>query len=143
MIYKKFKKGLAAFLGMLLLFTSLPLYSAAATQGSFILAVSLKDDTVIEPVRIAYEEEQTIREALIASDYQFEGIEDSIITAVNGVNGSYSIFCDDGSYDIDRAANLVTVVEFTELTEDEINFDGRADLLIAMEEYLSMEMIEG
>lgn len=139
MIYKKFKRGLAAFLGMLLLFTSLSLYSAAATQGSFILAVSLRDDTVIEPVRIAYEEEQTIREALIASDYQFEGIEDSIITAVNGVSGSYSIFCDDGSYDIDRAANLVTVVEFTELTEDEINFDGRADLLIAMEEYLSMD----
>ena len=31
------------------------------------------------------------------------------------------------------------MVEFTELTEDEINFDGRADLLIAMEEYLSMD----
>lgn len=139
MIYKQLKRGIAALLCAVMLLTGISFDSQAANGGSFILVVSLKNETIVEPVMIPYEEGQTIREALKASDYRFDGIDETIITAVNGVNGSYSIFCSDGAYDIDREASLVTTVEFTELTEDEINFEKRAELLCAMEAYLAME----
>ena len=138
MICKQLKKKISWFLCAVILFTAIPINAFAAAEGSFVLTVSLKNQTVIEPTIVNYRQGQTIREALMSSEFSFEGIEDSIITAVNGISGSYSIFCSDGEYDIDRAADLVTTVEFTELTQDEIVFAGRAELLSAMEEYLSM-----
>ena len=138
MICKQLKKKISLFLCAVMLFTAIPINTLAAAEGSFVLTVSLKNQTVIEPTIVNYQQGQTIREALMSSEFTFEGIEDSIITAVNGISGSYSIFCSDGEYDIDRAADLVTTVEFTELTQDEIVFAGRAELLSAMEEYLSM-----
>lgn len=142
---KHWKKVLAMILCLVTVMTNSSLTALASetgavAAGSFVLTASTKDTSIIEPERIVYEKGDTIRDALIKSEHHFQGIDsEEFITAVDGVDGSYSIFTNDQNYDLNQAADTITTLEFTELLQEEIDFTKRAELLILMESYRQMD----
>lgn len=86
--------------------------------GQFALAVLTQDQIVIEPTYIAYAAGQTIAQALLSSDYGFEGLiddEESFgwIQSVEGVSAGYSLFFDEGGYDLTQRADTITALCMT------------------------------
>lgn len=95
----------------------------AGEPGQFALAVLTQDQTVIEPTYIAYAAGQTIAQALLSSDYGFEGLiddEESFgwIQSVEGVSASYSLFFDDNGYDLTQRADTITALCMTTKVEN-------------------------
>ena len=101
---------------LLLLLTLLfTLPARAADEGSFVLTASVSTRTIIEPVRIPYSAGQTVREALSASPYDFDGLNaGGFINAVEGIAGNYLVAYDGGGYDLDAPASAITAVSFAE-----------------------------
>ena len=100
-------------LALLLLLFTFP--AGAADGGSFVLTASVSTKTIIEPVRIPYASGQTIREALNASPYDFDGLNaGGFINAVQGVAGNYLVAYDGGGYDLDAPASEITALCFSE-----------------------------
>ena len=85
---------------------------AAGTGGSFVLAAVTANSIIIEPVSVSFTAGQTIREALMASDHTFEGIEQGFIYAIDGVAGNFIIFYDDGGYALDEPASSISAICF-------------------------------
>ena len=99
---------------LMLLFT-LPARAEEAGEQSFVLTVSVSTRTVIEPVRIPYSDGQTVKEALEASPYDFDGLgAGGFINAVEGVAGNYLVAYDGGGYDLSVPASEITAISFAE-----------------------------
>lgn len=111
--------------------------SSEETAGSFILAASTLNENLIEPVRVEYTGEDTIRTALEKTDYNFERADSTgFIVRIEGHEGNFSIFCSDGGYELDRSPEGIDVVEFTEMTSYAA---GRMALIKRIVEYQEME----
>lgn len=151
MIYKKCKKLIALLLCLMVFFTNTSLtamaseiekskLSDAVASGSFILTAAVKNETIIEPEEVFYQEGDTIRDALKNSSHTFTGIDSGVfISVIDGMEGSYSIFTNDQSYDLDRSAEEIKTLEFTELVQEEIDFTDRDTLLIYMNTYRNLD----
>ena len=110
---------------------------AAGEEGYFYFSAESKDTLLIAPVKISYEAEQTVREALLASKYSFTTNESSgFITAIEGVNGSYICCADcESANPLTEQASSVQYAFFTEDTSA-VMTDGRVALMQAMAGYL-------
>ena len=80
------KKILVILLCAALLCGILPV--SAAGSGHFFLTVVTAGRTLVAPCAIEYEAGQTLREALLAAEPTFTGLEDGFITEINGVAGN-------------------------------------------------------
>lgn len=131
------KRILSVLLCIAMLLTSVPVYAGSETEvaGSFYLTASTAMENIIEPTLITYKQGQSIKEALMDSAYEFEGISSGFIGAIEGVSGNYSIFFDDGAYDLTKPASSVKLVAFAEGT---LYSEEMAALIIRMGEYNSM-----
>lgn len=147
---KLWKKIFAGVLSAVILFTNCGITSyaveevnVATTDGSFVLTAAATSETLIEPTVIDYHTGQTIRDAILSSEFTFEADESSgFITSIEGTNGSYSIVCSDGDYHLDRSPETISVVEFTSLTGSDLptvenGLEVRTALILKMSEYLT------
>ena len=92
---------------VLLLAGLMPAAAFAAEGGQFILAAEAGGSLVIVPEYVAYTEGQTVRDALKASGHDFTGLDDGVVTAIDGVVGNFTRSDEDGSYDLERPASEV------------------------------------
>lgn len=83
------------------------------TPGQFALKAINADGFIIEPCYVTYAAGATLKEALKASGYTFEGIDSGFISAVNGVVDNFSLHYDGDGYSLDTAASEITAVWFT------------------------------
>ena len=85
---------------------------AAEGEGTerpfFPVAVIYDGDYIVAPEKVFYSEGDTIREALAASEHTYQGLEDGgFVTSVDGRGESFSLYYDNGEYDLDREASAV------------------------------------
>ncbi|MBE6038026.1 MAG: hypothetical protein E7218_02325, partial [Anaerofustis stercorihominis] len=87
-------KKLTAMLFCVLLLVGIcaPVYAA---EDSFVFVAVNANSVIIEPVKVHYDKDQTVQEALMNTEYEFVGIEQGFIYEIEGVPASFSAFCDD------------------------------------------------
>ena len=128
---KRIKNGVLLLLCLLLLSGGAPCFAAAQTEGFYLAAFS-RNRVLIEPVRVAYTEGQSVSDALAASGYRFSGLEEGWITEIEGEAGSFYRYYDNLGFDMNVPASGVTALYFTEA---ENGCDEAISLLCAMGAY--------
>ena len=109
---------------------------AVNAKNYFYFSAESKDQLLIAPVRIAFTDGQTIRQALYASKYSFaENGSSGFITTIEGVNGNYTYGSTPDSVSIDSAANTVTHFRFSEASNSTPS-SGLQTLMQVMADYL-------
>ena len=109
---------------------SLPVFAAGG--GRFWLAAFSANRVLIEPVAVVYQPGQSVKEALLATEYRFEGLEDGWIVSVEGEPGNYSRYYDGNGFDLNVPAADVTALC---ITEADNGCDAAVSLLTAMGAY--------
>lgn len=110
----KLRKWIALLLCLGLLSSICPTAAALGEGGGFWLTASTETRTILEPVEVRYTAGQTVAQALEASGYTFEGLENGYITAIEGVTGNFLRFYDGGGYQLERPASEITALVFAE-----------------------------
>lgn len=129
-------KGLISLaLALALLFSLLPTTAFAAEGGSFVLVAEAGGKLVIPPESISYTPGQSLGEALAATSHSFVGLEEGIVTAIDGVVGNFTRSDQTGGYDLAQAASNVTHFRFSEETSSAPS-EGLLLLMTAMAAYL-------
>lgn len=133
--------GLAGLVLMLIFMIGLLTMPAAAagTHNRFILVVEAGGRLVVAPEYVTYAPGSDIREALGNSGHSFTGLEQGIVTAINGVEGSYTRSDQTGSYDLTIPASSVTHYRFSENSDSSQPSEGLMLLMAAMAEYSSKD----
>lgn len=109
---------------------------AVNASGYFYFSAETADRLLIAPVRIAFTDGQTIRQALNASKYSFTtNGSNQFITAIEGINGNYTYGSTPDGVSIDSAANTVTHFRFSEASNSTPS-SGLQTLMQVMADYL-------
>ncbi len=110
---------------------------AVNASGYFYFSAETANKLLIAPVRIAFTDGQTIRQALYASQYSFvESNSSGFITTIEGVNGNYTYGSTPDGVSIDSAANTVTHFRFSEASNSTPS-SGLQTLMQVMAVYLT------
>lgn len=110
---------------------------AVNASGYFYFSAETANKLLIAPVRIAFTDGQTIRQALYASQYSFvESNSSGFITTIEGVNGNYTYGSTPDGVSIDSAANTVTHFRFSEASNSTPS-SGLQTLMQVMADYLT------
>ena len=130
------KKVLALLLCLTILMQLAPI-AAAEKGGQFAFAAMTGSAVVIQPTYISYAPGQTVYEALQESGHRFEGTAGGFINVIDGVEGSYSRYADDGDYDMDRPAEDISGFVFVGGSVELQNGEARAmcDMVAAMADF--------
>ena len=128
------KRLLSLMLSVLMVIGIMPMSVFAAQENAFILVAEAGGNLVVAPEYIYYTEEQTVRQALMASDHEFIGIEDDWITAIDGVTGNFKRSDEDGNYELNNPASEVEYYRFSE-EENSQPSEGLKQLMTAMADY--------
>ena len=132
------KRILCLVLAAVLLVGTMPASAFAAQENAFILVAEGGGSLVIAPEYVEYEARQTIRQALAASGHTFTGLEEGVISEINGVVGNYTRSDDEGSFDLDRPASEVQFFRISEASDSKPS-DGLKQLMTAMADFLLKE----
>ena len=109
---------------------------AVNASGYFYFSAETANKLLIAPMRIAFTDGQTIRQALNASKYSFTtNGSNQFITAIEGVNGNYTYGSTPDGVSIDSAANTVTHFRFSEASSSTPS-SGLQTLMQVMADYL-------
>ena len=109
---------------------------AVNANNYFYFSAETANKLLIAPMRIAFTDGQTIRQALYASQYSFvESNSSGFITTIEGVNGNYIYGSAPDSVSIDSAANTVTHFRFSEASNSTPS-SGLQTLMQVMADYL-------
>ena len=112
---------------------------AVNASGYFYFSAETANKLLIAPMRIAFTDGQTIRQALYASQYSFvESNSSGFITTIEGVNGNYTYGSTPEGVALDSAANTVTHFRFSEATNSTLS-SGLQTLMQVMADYLTEE----
>ena len=110
---------------------------AVNASGYFYFSAETANKLLIAPMRIAFTDGQTIRQALNASKYSFTtNGSNQFITAIEGVNGNYTYGSTPDGVSIDSAANTVTHFRFSEASNSTPS-SGLQTLMQVMADYLT------
>ena len=110
---------------------------AVNASGYFYFSAETANKLLIAPMRIAFTDGQTIRQALYASQYSFvESNSSGFITTIEGVNGNYTYGSTPDGVSIDSAANTVTHFRFSEASNSTPS-SGLQTLMQVMADYLT------
>ena len=105
------KRMLALVLSLaLLLSLAVPAAAAEEPAGQFVLAVVSANSVIIEPEFVPYTRGQTIRDALLATDHKFVGLEQGFIYEVDGAVANFSLFYDGNGFDLNQEAQTITAL---------------------------------
>ena len=102
--------------------------------GDFAFLAVNENGYIIEPCYVSYKGGETVKEALQNSGYDFAGIEQGYIGAVQGVSGSYMLHFDGDGYDLNTKAENVTALWITTNTRQSYS-DAIRDLVIQLARY--------
>ena len=117
-----------------------PQAQAAQPAGKFVLVAEAGGKLVIVPEYITYTEGQTLGEALVNSGHTFTGMDQGLITAIDGVTGNYTRSDQNGGYDLSIPASEATHFSFSERSSSESKpNEGLLSLMTAMADYLEKE----
>ena len=109
---------------------------AVNANNYFYFSAETANKLLIAPMRIAFTDGQTIRQALNASKYSFTtNGSNQFITAIEGVNGNYTYGSTPDGVSIDSAANTVTHFRFSEASNSTPS-SGLQTLMQVMADYL-------
>ena len=125
-------KKILAWILSLALTVSLAVPAAAAEQSSFVLTAVNANSVIIEPVRISYTAGQTVKEALLATEHSFVGLEQGFIYEIDGVSANFNIFYDRNGYALDAPASEIRALCLgvsSQYSEELL------DLIVAMADY--------
>ena len=128
------KRLLSLMLSVLMVIGIMPMSVFAAQENAFILVAEAGGNLVVAPEYIYYTEEQTVRQALMASRHEFVGIEDDWITAIDGVTGNFKRSDEDGNFALNDPASEVEFYRFSE-EENSQPSEGLKQLMTAMADY--------
>ena len=128
------KRILCLVLVAVLLMGVMPASAFAVKENAFVLVAEGGGSLVIAPVYVEYEAGQTIRQALAATGHIFTGLEDGVISEINGVVGNYTRSDDEGGYDLDRAASEIRYFRISEASDSKPS-EGLKKLMTAMADY--------
>lgn len=132
---KRGNRLLSLVLSVMLLFNMVPFHVLADTkENTFVLVVESQGALVIAPEYITYTEGQTIREALMASEHEFIGIEDELIMEIDGIGGNYTRSDENGDYSLNKQASEIKYYRFSEETDSKPS-EGLQQLMTAMADY--------
>ncbi|MDO4489060.1 MAG: PQQ-binding-like beta-propeller repeat protein [Eubacteriales bacterium] len=109
---------------------------AEENNQSFVLTAVNANSTIVEPVRISYTEGQTIKQALADSQIEFTGLEQGFIYEIEGVSANFSIYYDDGGYDLNAPADSITAICFNVTG---VYSESAIALIVRMADYLEMD----
>ena len=132
------KRVLCLLLSVMMLVGTLPTSVMAVTENTFVLVAEANGTLVIAPEYVTYTEGQTVQEALAASGHEFTGIDDWMISAIDGVVGNFTRSDEDGDFALDKLASEVEFFRFSEDTNSQPSIGLRA-LMTAMAEYKEKE----
>ena len=122
---------LAALLCALLCVTA----GAADTERPFLYYAASDDSHLIGvPEKLYFDEGMTIREALQASRHEFTGIDQDMVTAIDGVDASFFRGDELGAFEFDAAARSGQFFCFS--TSENFLTENRQALIRVMAEYL-------
>ena len=107
------RKFLSVLLALVMLLSMLPVSALAVEEGKFALFAVSENGAIIDPCYVTYSAGQTIKDALKGSNHTFTGIDDGIITAIDGKEGNFTLFSDGGNYKLDKSAAEITGLWFT------------------------------
>ena len=102
----------ALLLSVLLLFSLTETAIAVEKDGSFVFVAVNANSTIVEPVRIHYRAGDTIAEALADSNIAFLGLDQGFVYEIAGVSANFSLYYDNGGYDLNAAASGITAICF-------------------------------
>ena len=113
--------------------------AGAAESGSFVLAAVNANSVIIEPVRISYTAGQSVKEALLATDHRFVGLEQGFIYEVDGITANYTIFYDGNGYnlDVDASGIRALCIGVASRYSEEL-----LDLIVKMADYRQMGNVQ-
>ena len=113
---KRIRSIAALIILIILFFPCVFTFSAYAQENSsFCLTVCAEGEAIVEPMAVSYTDGQTVKQALLASGINFYGLEDGFfIYSVEGVSANYSIYYDNGGYDLDAPAAGITALLITD-----------------------------
>lgn len=132
------KKSIALILSLVLLL-AMAMPAFAEGEDSFVLAAVSANSVIIEPVRIAYTSGQSVKDALLASDHSFVGLEQGFIYEVDGVSANFTLFYDGNGFDLGADAAEITVlcIGVSSQYSEEL-----LDLILRMAEYREMGSVQ-
>lgn len=115
---------------------ALPAAQSADGENFFYFSAEAEDKLLIAPVKIFYQDGQTIWQALNASQYRF-GMDggDGFVTTIENVTGNYRYSSVPSGVTLDHAAASVTYFRFTESEQSAITA-GLQTLMQVMAGYL-------
>lgn len=90
------------------------LAAAETTRNRFVLVAEADGKLVIAPEYVSYTPGQTIRQALLASDHSFGGLEQGWVTVIDGISGNYTRSDEKGGFDLDAQASSIGYFRFSE-----------------------------
>lgn len=125
---------LCLLLSVMMLIGMLPTSVMAVTENTFVLVAEANGTLVIAPEYVSYTEGQTVQEALAASGHEFTGIDDWMISAIDGVVGNFTRSDEDGDFALDKLASEVEFFRFSE-AENSQPSTGLQQLMTAMADY--------
>ena len=128
------KRIVSFLLIVMLLLNLLPMGALAVETGTFVLVAEANGELIIAPEYITYTSGQTIKEALFASGHTFTGLEDSWISAINGVVGNYTRSDENGGFDLDAPASSIKFFRFSENSNSQPS-EGLQKLMSVMAAY--------
>ena len=102
--------------------------------GKFAFLAVNENGYIIEPCYVNYKGGETIKQALQNSGFDFAGIEQGYIGAVQGVSGSYMLHFDEDGYDLNTKAENVTALWITTNTRQSYS-DALRDLVTQLARY--------
>ena len=102
--------------------------------GKFAFLAVNENGYIIEPCYISYKGGETVKEALQNSGFDFAGIDQGYIGAIQGVSGSYMLHFDGDGYDLNTKAEDVTALWITTDTNQKYS-DALRDLVIQLARY--------
>lgn len=132
-------KKIFALILSLALVLSLAAPAVATESGSFVLTAVSANSVIIEPVRVPYTAGQTVKEALLASDYSFVGLEQGFIYEIDGVSANFMLFYDNNGYNLDVDASQIRAlcIGVTSQYSEEL-----LDLIVKMADFRQMGNVQ-
>lgn len=117
------------------------LNTGSVPEGRFVFAAAKAGKVVIKPTRFDYSEGQTVYDVLMSNPdgHSFREQSSGFINIIDGVEGNYNRYDDQGGYALDTEASDVNAFFFVEFELSEENAPAFGDMLKAMADYNSSE----
>lgn len=130
-----FGRMLSLLLAVVMLVGILPAAAGAEKTNRFVLVAEAEGRLVIAPEYVNFKPDATVEQALASSGHRFEGLNEGMVTAIDGVAASYLRSDQKGSYELTQPASQVSHYRFASNTDNARPSQDLMDLMTVMADY--------